>query len=61
MTVAEICVTAYLIVGGLATVLIWSALAASKRRIHNSRNVHYHSLRYNPFREPNTKPSRLHP
>ena len=59
MTVAEICASAYLIVGILATTVIWSTLVASKRRTNRTRHANY-QLKYSPFHEPNTKPSRLH-
>jgi hypothetical protein len=58
MNFAEICGSAYLIVGGLATGLIWTALMASKRQEANEENVGYNSVDYNPFRERSTKPSR---
>ena len=32
MTVAEICISAYLVVGLLAAILIWVTLIASKRQ-----------------------------
>lgn len=63
MTMAEILVTAYLIVGALAAALIWIALIASKRqdeKIENTKNVNHGRLGYNLFRERNTKPSRSH-
>ena len=60
MTMAEIVVTAYLVVGALATALIWAALIASKRRDEKAKNVNYRRLEYNLFRERNTKPSRFH-
>lgn len=59
MTMAEICVSAYLIVAVLATTAIWSALVASKRRLNKAKPANY-QLKYSPLREPNTKPSRLH-
>jgi hypothetical protein len=58
MNFAEICGSAYLIVGGLAAGLIWTALMASKRHEANEENVGYNSVEYNPFRERRTKPSR---
>ena len=61
MTVAEICVSAYLIVAGLAATLIWAALAASKRRPDRAkRYANYYYLKHSPFQEPNTRPSRSH-
>lgn len=59
MTVAEICVSVYLMVGILAATTIWSALAASKRRFNRAKPANY-QMKYSPLREPNTKPSRLH-
>jgi hypothetical protein len=61
MTVAEIFIGAYLIVGLLAAALIWIALIASKRRDDKAKDVNYDHLKYSPFRERNTKPSRFHP
>ena len=60
MTVAEICVSAYLITGGVAAALIWSVLKASKRHQHKARNENYGQLDSKLFREGNTKPSRFH-
>ena len=61
MTVAEICVTVYLIVALPATALIWSALAASKRREDRAKHVkHAPFAKYGSFRERHTRPSRLH-
>lgn len=62
MTVVEICVSAYLIVAIPATVLIWSALAASKRRQDKAQRLRTSSfVKYQPIQESNTGPSRLHP
>lgn len=61
MTVVEIFVIAYLIVGLLAAALIWIALMASKRRADKAKDVNRDLLEYSPFRERNTKPSRFHP
>lgn len=58
MNFAEICGSAYLIVGALASGLIWTALIASKRHEAKEENVSYDSVEYNPFRERSTKPSR---
>jgi len=59
MTVAEICISAYLIVAGLATTLIWAALAASKRKPNRAKNyASYFYLKRSPFHEQNTRPSR---
>ena len=57
---AEICLSGYVIVGVLATATIWSALVASKRRLNRGRPANY-LFKYDPLREPHTKPSRLHP
>lgn len=59
MTVAEICVSVYLMVAILATTTIWSALVASKRRLNRAKPANY-QIKYSPLQEPNTKPSRLH-
>lgn len=56
----QILITAYLTIGALAAGLIWMALIASKRRDEKTKNVEYRSVKYNLFREPNTKPSRFH-
>jgi hypothetical protein len=61
MSLAEICITAYLIVGGVAVVMIWAALVASAPRDGKARDVKYNHLGYSPFREPTTRPSRFHP
>lgn len=60
MTLAEILVAAYLVVGALASALIWAVLLASKRRENKAKNVNFGRAEYNLFREPNTKPSRFH-
>jgi hypothetical protein len=60
MTVVEILIGAYLIVGLLAAALIWIALIASKRRADKTKDVNHDYLKYSPFRERNTKPSRFH-
>ena len=56
---AQILITAYLVVGALAFALIWVALVASKRRENKAENVKFGRLGYNLFREPNAKPSRF--
>ena len=58
MNFAEICGSAYLIVGALASGLIWTALIASKRHDAKEENLNYDSVEYVPFRERSTKPSR---
>ena len=61
MTVAEICVTAYLIVAIPAAALTWSALIASTRHENKVKNTNpAYFVKYRPFREQNTKPGRLH-
>ena len=60
MTMAEILITAYLVLGALAFSLIWAILIASKRRENKASKVNSERLEYNLFREPNTKPSRFH-
>jgi hypothetical protein len=60
MTMAEIFAGAYLTFGLVAVGMIWTALIASKRRDDKAENVSYDHLKYSPFREPNTKPSRSH-
>ena len=61
MSVAEICITAYLIAGAMATALILTALKASKRRYNRTEDVSYDQPEHNPLGEQNTKPSRSHP
>lgn len=56
----QILITAYLTIGALAAGLIWMALIASKRRDEKTKNVEFRSVKYNLFRERNTKPSRFH-
>jgi hypothetical protein len=60
MSVAEICLSAYLIVGAMATALILTALKASKRRYNETKNVNYDQSEHSPFHERKTKPSRSH-
>jgi hypothetical protein len=54
MSVAEICITAYLIVGAMATALILTALKASKRRYERTENVNYEQPEHNPLGEQKT-------
>ena len=61
MTMVEIVVTAYLVVGALAATLIWTALIASKRPNEKAKRVNHGRLQYSLFRERNTKPSRFQP
>lgn len=56
----QILITAYLTIGALAAALIWTALIASKRRDEKTKYVEDRSIKYNMFRERNTKPSRSH-
>jgi hypothetical protein len=58
MNFAEICGSAYLIVGALASGLIWMALIASKRHEAKEETLSYDTVEYGSFREPSTKPSR---
>ena len=60
MTVAEICVSAYLVIGLLAAGLIWIALIASKRQDNKTERPTHHFIQRRPFREQKTKPSRFH-
>jgi hypothetical protein len=59
MTIAEILVTAYLVVGAVASAFIWVILVASKGRQNKAKNVNVGRLEYNLFRETNTKSSRF--
>jgi hypothetical protein len=61
MTLAEICVSGYLLVAIFAASLIWSALVASKRRVEKAKRANYSYSGDSPFRKRNTKPSRLQP
>jgi hypothetical protein len=60
MTVAEICVSAYLVVGLLAAILIWVTLIASKRQDNKIERPTRDFLPARPFREQKTKPGRFH-
>ncbi len=60
MTMMEIIVSAYLIIGGLATSVIWTALIASKRHDDKAANANYDHLEFSAFRRHDTKPSRFH-
>ena len=60
MSVAEICISAYLIVGAMATALILTVLKASKRRYDETKKLNYDQPEQSAFRERNTKPSRSH-
>lgn len=61
MSVAEICIGAYLIVGAIATALILTALKASKRRYTRTENVNYDQREHTALPEQNAKPSRSQP
>lgn len=60
MNVAEICVSAYLGVGFLAAILIWTTLIASRRQDNKAESPTHDFLPVRPFREPETEPSRIH-
>jgi hypothetical protein len=60
MTVAEICVSAYLGVGLLAAILIWTNLVASKRQDRKPERPTHDLVERGPFRERKTKPSKSH-
>jgi hypothetical protein len=60
MTVAEICVSAYLVVGLLAAILIWVTLIASKRQDNEIERPTHSFLPTRRFREQKTRPSRFH-
>ena len=61
MTMAEILITAYLVLGALVSALIWAILIASKRRENKANKANVGRLEYNLFRERSTKPSRFQP
>ena len=61
MTLAEICVSAYLVVGLLAAILIWTTFIASKRQDNKTERPTHGFLQTRLFRGRKTKPSRLHP
>jgi hypothetical protein len=56
---ASILIIAYLVLGALASALIWAILIASKRRENKAKNVGRERVGSNPFHEPSTKPSRF--
>jgi hypothetical protein len=56
---AEILITAYLVIGALAFALIWVILIASKRRENKAKNVSREHIESKLFHEPNTKTSRF--
>jgi hypothetical protein len=58
MTLAEICMSSYVVASLLAATVIWSVLVASKRRVNKAKHASYR-LKYSPYRDPNTKPSQL--
>jgi hypothetical protein len=60
MTVAEICISAYLIVGLVSAILIWTTMIASKRKDSRPERTSHDFLQAGPFRERKTKPSRIH-
>jgi hypothetical protein len=55
---AGILITVYLVIGALASGLLWLILIASKRRENKAKNVKHGRLKHLLFGEPNTKPSR---
>ena len=58
---AWIFITAYLVIGALASALIWVILIASKRSANEARKAKGERLESNPFREPNPKQTRFQP
>jgi hypothetical protein len=50
----------YLVIGALASGLIWAILIASKRRENKGKRAHPERSESQMFREPNTKPSKFH-
>ncbi len=52
----EILVVAYLVLSLLATLLIWTALIASKRLDDESQSMKYESLGHNRFFDSKTEP-----
>lgn len=59
MIAAEIFVSAYLVIGLLAAILIGATLIASKRKDNKTERPTRDSLQVGPFQEPKTKPSRF--
>lgn len=60
MTVAEICIGAYLITGLLSAILIWTTLIASKRKDRRTEKTNFETLQAGRLQERQTKPSRFH-
>lgn len=60
MNLAEILITAYLVIGAFAFTLIWAILIASKRRRDKARSKARDRLEANPLPEHGTKASRFH-
>lgn len=56
---AGILITAYLVIGALASGLIWLILVASKRREKKVKNLNRGRVESKLIREPSTKPSRF--
>lgn len=56
---ATILIIVYLVIGALASGLIWAILIASKRRENTARRANPERPESKIFREPNTKPSRF--
>lgn len=57
---AAILITGYLVIGALASALIWAILIASKRRDNKAKHTNHERLRSKLVQKPNTKPSRFH-
>lgn len=57
---ASILITAYLVLGALASALIWAILIASKRRGNKAKDVKRGRLESKLFQEHSTRPSRFH-
>jgi hypothetical protein len=60
MNVAMICVSAYLVIGLLAAILIWGTLIASKRQDNKMERPTPSFFPTRRFREQKTRPSRFH-
>jgi len=60
MNVALVCVSAYLVIGLLAAVMIWVTLIASKRQDNKMDRPTHGFFPARRFREQKTRPSRFH-
>lgn len=58
---AGILITVYLVIGAMASALIWVILIASKRRANKAKHVKRERLESDPLREPSKKQSRFYP